>query len=299
MRIVTRPDFDGIVCAALLYEAEDVQGPVMWVEPNDMQKGLITVQEGDIIANLPYGDNCTLWFDHHYTNKIDKPFKGVFRDAPSASRIIYDFYRNKFKRDYSKLIQETDRIDSAKLSLDEVLHPENYAYVLLSMTINNQNEPDETYWNKLVELIRKFDIEKILDDSEVKEHCNRVVAENQAYKTILKQYTELQKHVAITDFRSFDKVPTGNRFLVYSVFPEIFVHVRIRYDARKNEKVVVNIGHSIFNQNCRVNVGLLLANYEGGGHPGAGSCRFHRSKADDYLPQIIDILVKNEPYDAW
>lgn len=294
MRIVTRPDFDGVVCAALLYEAEKIQGPVMWVEPNDMQKGLITVQEDDIIANLPYGDNCALWFDHHYTNKIDKPFRGVFRDAPSASRIIYEYYRKKFTRDYSRLVQETDRIDSANLSLEEVLYPEKYAYILLSMTINNQNEPDENYWNLLVELIRKFEIEKIMEDPAVKKRCDRVVSENRAYKTVLRQYTELKQHVAITDFRSFDVVPTGNRFLVYSLYPHIFVHMRIRYDARNKDKVVVNIGHSIFNRNCRVNVGLLLAKFEGGGHPGAGSCRFHKSKADDYLPQIIDVLLKNE-----
>jgi oligoribonuclease NrnB/cAMP/cGMP phosphodiesterase (DHH superfamily) len=239
-----------------------------------------------------------LWFDHHYTNKIDKPFRGVFRDAPSASRIIYEYYREKFTRDYSRLVQETDRIDSANLSLEEVLYPERYAYILLSMTINNQNEPDENYWNLLVELIRKFEIEKILADPAVKKRCGRVVAENRAYKTVLRQYTELKQHVAITDFRSFDIVPTGNRFLVYSLYPRIFVHVRIRYDAKNKDKVVVNIGHSIFNRNCRVNVGLLLAKFEGGGHPGAGSCRFHKSKADDYLPQIIDVLLKNESNEA-
>ena len=101
MRIVTRPDFDGVVCAALLYEVENVKEPVRWVEPNDMQMGLIDVQEDDIIANLPYGGDCALWFDHHFTNKIDKPFKGIFRDAPSAARIIYEYYQGKFKRDYS------------------------------------------------------------------------------------------------------------------------------------------------------------------------------------------------------
>ena len=84
MRIVTRPDFDGVVCAALLYEAENVTKPVKWVEPNDMQKGLIDVQDGDIIANLPYHEGCSLWFDHHHTNRIETPFKGVFKIAPYA-----------------------------------------------------------------------------------------------------------------------------------------------------------------------------------------------------------------------
>ena len=29
MRIVTRPDFDGVVCAALLYETEQITEPVL------------------------------------------------------------------------------------------------------------------------------------------------------------------------------------------------------------------------------------------------------------------------------
>jgi nanoRNase/pAp phosphatase (c-di-AMP/oligoRNAs hydrolase) len=70
--------------------------------------------------------------------------------------------------------------------------------------------------------------------------------------------------------------------------------MRIRRDARNKEKIVVNVGHSIFNRYCKVNVGLLLSKFGGGGHPGAGSCRFHADKADDYLPRILDALVKNE-----
>ncbi|MBW2563261.1 MAG: exopolyphosphatase, partial [Deltaproteobacteria bacterium] len=70
MRIVTRPDFDGVVCAALLYETEEITEPVKWVEPSDIQKGMIEIRTGDIIANLPYNEKCSLWFDHHYTNTI-------------------------------------------------------------------------------------------------------------------------------------------------------------------------------------------------------------------------------------
>lgn len=294
MRIVTRPDFDGVVCAVLLYDAEDITAPVKWVEPNDMQKGLVEVYANDIIANLPYNENCAIWFDHHYTNRIDTPFKGAFREAPSAASIIYEYYKNKLKKDYSDLVSATDKIDAADLSLDEVLCPEKYDWVMLSMTISNQEEPDEPYWNRLVALLRDKDINGVLSDSQVKERCRMIVEENKNYKVLLKEYTRLHDHVAITDFRSCEKVPIGNRFLVYSLFPDAFVHMRIRYDAMDREKIVVNIGHSIFNRNCNVNVGLLLSKFEGGGHPGAGSCRFHASKAETYLPQIIETLVKNK-----
>ena len=294
MRIVTRPDFDGVVCAVLLYEAEKIKEPVKWVQPNDMQKGLVDVHEGDIIANLPYNKRCTLWFDHHYTNRTDKPFKGAFKIAPSAAGVIYEYYKYRFQRDYSELIRETDKIDSADLSLDEVLHPEKYSYVLLSMTISNQEEPDEPYWNRLIDLLRKLEIDKVLDDPEVKEQCKAVIKQNRQYKGILIENTRLKEHVSITDFRSFDKTPIGNRFLVYSLFPEVVVSVKIHYENDSKEKVSVSVGHNIFNQNCNVNVGLMLSRFEGGGHRSAGSCTFHASKSDIYIPEILDILLKNE-----
>jgi oligoribonuclease NrnB/cAMP/cGMP phosphodiesterase (DHH superfamily) len=294
MRIVTRPDFDGVICAVLLYEAEDITEPVQWVEPSDIQKGLIDVHPGDIIANLPYNEKCALWFDHHYTNKIDAPFKGAFKDAPSAARIIYEYYDDRWSRNYSSLVDAADKIDAADLSLDEVLHPEKYEYVMLALTVSNQDEPDEPYWNRLVALFGEHDIQAVVNDPGVKERCRVSVEENRKYETLLKGYTRMKGPVAVTDFRSLEKAPSGNRFLIYSLFPEAVVHARIRYDAKDNERVVVNVGHSIFNRRCNVNVGLLLSNFEGGGHPGAGSCRFHVSKTDKYLPRILDALVRNE-----
>ena len=294
MRIITRPDFDGVVCAALLYEAEDITKPVKWVEPNDMQRGLIDVQEGDIIANLPYHEKCSLWFDHHHTNRIDTPFKGNFKIAPSAAGVIFEHYKDKFTRDYSELVNETDKIDSADLSLDEVLHPENYDYILISMTVLGRDDHDESYWNRLVHLLRKYDIDTVLEDPEVNARCNGAVKNNKNYKSILKEHTKLKGHVSITDFRIFDKAPAGNRFLVYSMFSEAVVSVKIFYDGNDKENVAVSVGHSIFNRNCNVNVGLMLSGFEGGGHRGAGSCRFHVSKSDDYIPKIIDVLLKNE-----
>ena len=294
MRIVTRPDFDGVVCAVLLIDAEDVSDPVQWVEPGDMKNGLIRVRHDDIIANLPHGPGCALWFDHHYTNKIDIPFKGAFREAPSAAGIIFEYYRGKFQRDYRQLVKAADKIDAADLTLDEVQRPEAYDYVLVSMTVSNQNDPDEAYWNHLVELFRHHDIDRVLADPLVDRRCRKVIEENKVYKDHLLNHTQVDKHVAITDLRSFKTAPIGNRFLVYSLFPDAFVHVRIRRDPKDAEKLVVNVGHSIFNPDCRVNVGQLLSHYEGGGHPGAGSCRFHVSKSDQYIPAIIAKLQKND-----
>ncbi len=295
MRIVTRPDFDGVVCAALLCDAEDITESVKWVEPSDIQKNRIEIKTGDIIANLPYNEKCSLWFDHHYTNKINKSFNGAFKIAPSAAGIVFEYYQDKLKQDYTELIKATDKIDSANLSMNEVLHPENYPYILLSMTISGRSETDEVYWNRVVDLIRRFDIDTIINDQAVKERCRTVYSNNKKYKEFLKKYTRTKSHVSITDFRSLNETPDGNRFLAYSLFPQSVVNVKIRYDDKERQRIALSIGRSIFNKNCNVNVGLLLSRFEGGGHQSAASCRFHVNKADDYIPKIIEVLLKNEP----
>lgn len=294
MRIVTRPDFDGIVCAVLLREALSIREPVKWVEPNAVQRGLVDIRKGDIIANLPYDDRCSYWFDHHFTNRIYRSFNGVFEIAPSAAGIIFNHYKDRFKRDYSELVTATDRIDAADLSLDEVLHPEKHGYVLLSMTVVNGGEPDEPYWNKLVDLLRKYDLQRVLDDPAVKNRCRQVIEQNKQYAIYLKNNTRLEKQVSITDFRDIEYIPAGNRFLVYSLFPESVVNLRIRHEKDNKEITAVNVGHSIFNRRCNVNAGLLLADFGGGGHRGAASTRFESSRADTYIPRIIDVLQKNE-----
>lgn len=295
MRIVTRPDFDGIVCAVLIYEAEKITESIKWVEPHEIQNRLIEIKEGDIMANLPFDDRCSIWFDHHDSNRIDSNFSGSFKIAPSAAGVVYSYYKGKIKRDYKQLVEETDKIDSACLSMDEVLHPETYPYILLSMTVSNRGATEAPYWNRLVCLLMKHDITGVINDSEVKERCRAVVEENRVYKTVLSENTVLNKNVSITDLRSYDKAPEGNRFLVYSLFSEAIVSVRIRYDDSKRQRIALSAGHNIFNPKCRVNIGKMLSKFGGGGHKGAGACRFLTSRAGEYIPQIISTLIENRP----
>ena len=292
MRVVTRPDFDGVVCAVLLMDALNIDQPVLWVQPSEMQHGRVDIQEGDVIANLPFQKKCSLWFDHHYSNQPDGPIKGVFKIAPSAAGIIYSTYREKFDRDYDELVDQTDRIDSADLTLDEILHPQNYPYVLLSMTITS-HEPDEShYWDHLVELLRNRSMDRVMADPQVEKRCKRVVKANIAYEKALKNHTKMVDHISVTDFRGLDPEPDGNRFLIYSLFPDCTVNVKIVHC--ENDQASIKVGHSILNRGCKVNVGKMLSAFNGGGHPGAGACRFAREKAGEYLDRILTILKKNE-----
>ncbi len=294
MRIVTRPDFDGIVCAVLLTDALECETPIKWAEPNAVQNGLIEINKGDIIANLAYNPNCTLWFDHHISNRINKTFNGAYELAPSAARLIFEYYKDRFKRDYRELVRETDRIDAAEISLDEVLHPENHSYISLDMTIASHKAEHEPYWNRLVELLMKFDIQWVLKDPEVQERISNAIEENKEYAKYLEQYSTLKGEISITDFRSLDKTPYGNRFLVFSLFPESIVNIKIRFDYNDRDRVIVSVGHSIFNRCCNANAGEICARFGGGGHMGAGSCCFEASQAEENIAVILDILQQSQ-----
>jgi len=294
MRIVTRPDFDGIICAVLLSDIVGDKTPIEWAEPNAVQNRQVEIKEGDIIANLAYHENCSFWFDHHLSNQTSRPFNGAFRIAPSAARVVFDYYKGKFKRDYSELVKETDKIDSANLSLDEVFHPENYSFISLDMTINSQNTADEPYWNRLVQLLGNYDISRVLDEPEVKNRIKKAVLKNKEYVRFLKAYSTREENVIITDFRSLKKAPSGNRFLVFCLFPEANVNVKIRYHDRDRDKIIVSVGHSIINRSCKVNSGKLCSRFSGGGHKGAGSCSFPADQAEKNLAAIFDTLFQNK-----
>lgn len=299
MRIVTRPDFDGIVCAVLLYEALDIDEDIYWVEPNQVQNNEVDIKKGDVMANLPYHPNTSIWFDHHVSNELNISFEGAHEIAPSAAGVIYKYYKDIFGGKYDELIFQTDKIDSADLNSDEVNFPEKYPYVLLSMTIKNRQFEDYKYWEKLIGLLSTKNINEIMEDPEVKERCEKVIEENEAWRSILKDYTSIHDKVSVLDLRSFGtKTPSGNRFLIYSMFPKTNVSVKMRYADDDPEKLIVSVGHSIFNQTCNVNVGKLLAGYNGGGHRGAGACSMRKSEEEKTLPVILDILKKNLPYPA-
>ncbi|MDD2603247.1 MAG: exopolyphosphatase [Desulfobacteraceae bacterium] len=293
MRIVTRPDFDGVVCAVLLQAAEPIDAPTCWIEPSAIQKGTAPIRIGDILANLPYDPRCSIWFDHHVSNRIEVPFKGDWRVAPSAAGVIHDFYQDRFTTDFSVLVQQADKIDAADLTREEVLFPERHPFLLLSMTINGRRS-DAAYWNHLVTLLGRHPGEAPTDDLQGAPRCRQVVKDNAAYRQFLLDHTELRGHVAITDLRPYEDTPDGNRFLCYALFPQCIVQVRIRRDPVDGRRVSLSVGHSIFNRACRVNVGLMLATFGGGGHRGAGGCSLKASEADAHLERILAILMENK-----
>jgi hypothetical protein len=316
MRLVTRADFDGLVCGALVTKFEKIDD-YLFVEPKFMQDGLVEIRSGDIITNLPYHPNCTLWFDHHITNTTPdfaKPImigKGGFRLAPSAARVVYEYYTelgngqqatgnskmtgkeiiSYLNTDRIKyLLREADRIDAGKLEREDVLKPQGY--VLISMTTDGKNVGDEPYWLKIIDLLRDKTLEEMLSEPEVKKRCERIRDEQEKLRKLLLERTMMKGNVIYCDLRGVKEIPDGNRFLIFTLFPKGNIQVKVSEDPQRQNTTAISVGYNIFNPTSNVNVGELLKNYGGGGHKVVGSSRVPNDKAEQAIKEILAAVTE-------
>ena len=277
MRVVTRGDLDGLTCTVLLGVNEGVDDFLL-THPQELTEGQVEIRDTDIIANLPYHSGCAMWFDHHmHTAAAATPaedFQGAFGHAPSAARLVYEYYGGRDKMpEFEELVRETDRLDSADLTLEDIVDPQGY--IQLGYTIDGRSGLGafERYFMTLLHLlIKKLPVEQVLSHPEVEKRCRRLEEEDIQLHAALKGYSVVDDNVVLTDFRGVDRVPVGNRFLVFALFPHINVAVRVQWGPNQ-EFAMLTLGHSILNRTCRTNVGDLAARYGGGGHQGAGSIK--------------------------
>jgi hypothetical protein len=275
VRLVTRGDLDGLTCATLISLNAEVDA-VTLIHPQDITEGRFDGGPDDILANLPYHPACALWFDHHMhtaTPAAPPPdFEGAFGAAPSAARLVYDYYGGEAAMPaYAELVRETDRLDSAELTPQDVIDPRRW--IQLGFTIDGRTGLGafESYFLLLLDLlVRQRPVEEILLQPEVARRC-RVMADSDAeFQEALRAHSRVDGNVILTDFRGLDRVPVGNRFLVYALYPGANVSLRLHWGPNRQYPMLV-LGHSIFNRTCRTNVGELAARYGGGGHRGAAS----------------------------
>jgi hypothetical protein len=310
MRLVTRADFDGLVCGAVVTKFEKIDS-YLFVEPKFMQDGMVEIRSGDIITNLPYHPNCTLWFDHHITNtmpQFDRPImpgKGGFRLAPSAARVVYEYYIETSKATDREgtarlaflntervkyLLQEADKIDAGQLTREDVLHPQGY--VLISMTTDGHVAEDEPYWLRIIDLLRDKTLDETLKDPEVARRCQQVLDSQEKLRRILLERTVVQDNVIYVDLRGIKNIPDGNRFLLFTLFPQGNIAVKVSDDVQRENTTAISVGYNIFNKTSTVNVGELLHQYGGGGHKVVGSCRVPNDKAEKAIKEIVAAVTE-------
>ncbi|HYH09609.1 MAG TPA: exopolyphosphatase [Thermoanaerobaculia bacterium] len=300
MRLVTRGDLDGLTSAVIITMKEPVDD-ILLVHPQDITDKAVDIRPDDILSNLPYDPRCGIWFDHHLlTDSNEKPpegFKGRYRVAPSAARLVYEYYLEQEPDDpallrLARLVDETDRLDSATLTPEDVDNPRDY--ILLGYTIDSRTGLGafDEYFKKLVEWLKTMSIEEVLAQPEVRERVERIRSEAVEFKTLLQRNSFQLHNVVVTDLREMHNLPAGNRFLVYNLFPEANVSLRVHWGPR-HDSVIAAVGHSIFNRTCRTSVGELMSRYGGGGHRGAGTCVLPLANAADAIDEILFELQAN------
>jgi len=292
MNIITRGDFDGLVCSVLLTEVETVN-TIRFAHPREMQQRKVSVTNQDIIVNLPYHPDCGMWFDHHISEQVrgSKPesFKGAYGLAPSCARLVYEYYKKPEWERFHGLLAETDKIDSAQLNLNDILRPEGWVRVSNTVDPRSGFAASREYFLNLVDWIKEHTIEEILNLDDVRDRVREYFKQQEEYKKALADKSTLEGGVVITDFRGVRAVPVGSRFLVYAIFPRARVAVRV-FDGPTADMVTIAVGHSIINRGCKVDVGNLMAEYGGGGHVGAGTCAVTKENSDQAITDIVTRL---------
>lgn len=292
MRLVTRGDLDGLTSAVLIMEMETVDS-IELIHPQDLTDKRFDIHTGDILANVPYHPNAAKWFDHHLlTESNPKPpdkFEGAYRQAPSTARIVYEYYNSPKLKKYDALVQETDRMDSANLTLQDVLDPKGY--ILLGYTIDPRTGLGgfKDYFMLLLDALKNKTADEILQMPEVLSRVNQMRSEWLIFKRLTLEHSRTEGNVVITDFRNVEKIPVGNRFLIYTLFPDANVSVRVHWGPQR-QFVAVVVGHSIFNRTCKVNIGELMSDFGGGGHVGAGATPLKSETADADIQEIVNRL---------
>ena len=299
-RLVTRSDFDGLVCAMLLKEL-DLIDDIKFVHPKDVQDGKIELSENDITTNLPFDKRVGLAFDHHESELIrnkKEEYEGKYiidGDAKSAARVVYDYYggKEKFTRVSEEIMLAVDKGDSADFTEDEILHPTDWVLMNFLMDartglgrFHNFRISNYDLMMELIDYCVDHDVKQVLELPDVKERVDMYFEQQELFKAQLERITKIHDKVAVIDLRDEETIYTGNRFMVYAMWPEVEISVHVAWGFKKQNTAVM-IGKSIINRSSNFNIGELCLSYGGGGHANAGTCQLDNDKVDAELPTII------------
>lgn len=297
MRLLTRSDFDGLACGALLKEVGIIDSWA-FVHPKDIQDGLVEVTKNDVLANVPYVKGAGLWFDHHASENQrlgDIQFEGESRPERSAARIIYEYYGGDDRLPHFKeMIYYVDKVDSGDLTREEILHPTGW--ILLGFVMDPRTGlgrfrqfriSNYALMEELMEYCRTMNIDEIMALPDVKERVDMYFEQDALFKQMLLEHTQVRGNVILTDLRGVAPIYTGNRFLVYSLYPEQNISIWA-VDGRARQNCPIAVGYSILNRTSHTDVGSLMLKYGGGGHRQVGTCQVPYDEADE----VIEALVK-------
>ena len=304
MRLITRSDFDGLVCAMLMKKVMPIE-EIKFVHPKDLQDGRQEVTENDILTNVPYVPGCGLWFDHHATEikrvAETTEFAGDCRLAPSAARVVYDYYggREKFG-EIDEIMAAVDKADSAQFTMTDILRPDGWPLLSFLMDARtglgrwrDYRISNYQWMMDLIDICATMPIAEILQLPDARERVERYFEQDALFREMLTRYSYTAGNVIVTDARQADPIYTGNRFLIYALFPAQNTSIWA-VNGFQNQNCVFACGHSIVNPTSRTDIGGLMRSYGGGGHHAAGTCQISHDAADSTLRAIIACMNQDE-----
>ena len=297
-RLVTRSDFDGLVCAVLLNQI-DLIDDIKFVHPKDMQDGKVDISSRDITTNLPYVKDAHLVFDHHLSETLrnEKADNHIIdADAPSAARVVYDYYggSGQFPQSWDEMMVAVDKGDSAQFSRDEILDPQGWDLMNFLMDartglgrFHDFRVSNYQLMMDLIEHCRDKSIDDILKLDDVEERV-RLFKEHEAKaREQIQRCSTVHDNLAVLDLRNEDVIYAVNRFMIYALYPDTNISIHVMWGL-KQQNTVFAIGKSILNRSSNTNVGELCLSYGGGGHLNAGTCQVDNDQAKTSLAEIID-----------
>jgi nanoRNase/pAp phosphatase (c-di-AMP/oligoRNAs hydrolase) len=301
-RLVTRSDFDGLVCAVLL-RVLDMIDDITFVHPKDVQDGVVEITHRDILTNLPYDARAHLVFDHHHSetlrNEAGLANHVIDAAAPSAARVIYDHFGGaaRFPQIAPELMRAVDQADSAAYTLDDILRPEGWTllnFLMDSRTGLGRFRQFRISNYQLMMLlidacIEHQDVNDILALPDVAERADLYRNCAVMFEDQLRRVSHLDGDVVVVDLREEETIHAGNRFMVYALFPQARVSVHVIW-GRQKLNTVFACGKSILDRTSPVDIGAVMLRYGGGGHLAAGTCQVPHTDAARVLTEIVEAL---------
>ncbi|WP_417579846.1 exopolyphosphatase [Nitrincola sp.] len=296
-RLVTRSDFDGLVCAVLLKHL-DLIDDIKFVHPKDMQDGSVAISATDISTNLPYVEGVYLAFDHHLSETLRNEKRDnhiIDPDAPSAARVVWKYYgaHEAFPPEWDEMMDAVDKGDSAQFEPEEVLNPQGWPLLNFLMDartgLGRFREFRISNYNLMMDLIdycKNHNIDEIISLPDVKERVDLYFEQETKFKEQIKRCATVHGNLVVLDLRNEEIIYAGNRFMIYALFPQCNISIHVLWGL-KQQNTVFATGKSIFDRSSKTNVGELMLKYGGGGHQAAGTCQVANDQAETVLNELI------------
>ncbi|MFN7835851.1 MAG: exopolyphosphatase [Burkholderiaceae bacterium] len=300
-RLVTRSDFDGLVCGVLLTELNLIDD-ILFVHPKDMQDSKVLITANDITTNLPYNPAAHRVFDHHVSETLRNATRAanhvIDPNALSAARVVYDYYggAERFPRVSADMMAAVDKADSAQFSVEDILRPTNW--VLLNYLMDprtglgrfrNFRVSNYSLMMDLIQHCATLSIDEILQLTDVRERAELYFEHVAPASKQLQHCSTIHKNLLTLDLRNQDTIFATNRFLIYALYPQANISIHC-LNGRDNQNTVFAVGKSIVNRSSKTHIGQLMLSYGGGGHENAGTCQIANADASRVMHELIETI---------